>query len=178
LSGNAAQLPILTEHLSGPDPIAAKIAAQAISMIVGVDLGVAAFAADTSLAVPGSELPPPSEDPGARAALPPLHEDDLDADLVPLPEEGLPRPNAHAIRLFWEQRASSLAPGVRYLGGRPAGVDVSLDYVARAPLRRRHMLALGLGIQTGGRVWIDTRAFSATQRGQIARARGARPVMR
>jgi hypothetical protein len=122
--------------------------------------------------------PPPSEDPGARAALPPLHEDDLDADLVPLPEEGLPRPNAHAIRLFWEQRASSLAPGVRYLGGRPAGVDVSLDYVARAPLRRRHMLALGLGIQTGGRVWIDTRAFSATQRGQIARARGARPVMR
>jgi uncharacterized protein (TIGR02270 family) len=166
-SGNLAQLPALMPFLSGPDPVVARIAAQAISTIVGIDLGAAPFVA----APPAAGAAAPAQDPEAASALPPLEEDDLEADLAPVPEEGLPVPNAEAIRIFCERSTSSLAPGGRYLGGRPAGLEVSLGYLERAPLRRRHVLALGVGIQTGGKVWIDTRAFAPAQRRHIARAR-------
>jgi uncharacterized protein (TIGR02270 family) len=173
-SGNPAVLPVLTAHVGGADPVAAKIAAQAIATLVGIDLDSDAFVAKAPPPKGGAELPPASEDPEAKKALPPLEEDDLDADLPPPPEAALPTPNAEAIRCHCEKVAPSMAAPGRYLGGQPVGVATILDSLDSSPLRRRHVLALGAGIHLDGRAWIDTRAFSDVQRRQTAAARAVR----
>ncbi len=174
-SGNPEQLPALLQHLSGADPVAAKIAAQAISTITGIDLMDDAFAAKPAGPPPQvQELPPAKDDPEAQRSLPPLEEDDLDADLVPAPEDDLPTPDAAAIRRFCEQPSSKLPAGRRFVHGKPLTAEAVLESLEGAPLRRRHVLALWLGIQTGARAWVDTRTGSREQRRQIAASRAGR----
>ena len=120
------------------------------------------------------------EEMEARAALPPLEDDDLAADLVPLPEDALPTPNADAIEQFWTEHAADFAPNRRYLAGESFGTGALTSQLERAPMRRRHVLALSLCIRTGATAWIDTRGWSAEQRSRLAaiRARGARASLR
>jgi hypothetical protein len=175
-SGNPAQLPVLLEHLSSPDRVAAKIAAQAIAIITGLDLQDDAFVTKPSVLAPEvTQLPAAKDDPEAQRSLPPLEDDDLDADLVPAPEDGLPQPNAAAIRVFVEQRSSTLTAGRRYLGGELLRGGVALDWLERAPLRPRHMFALALGIQSRGSAWVETRASSREQRRRLAALKAGTP---
>jgi uncharacterized protein (TIGR02270 family) len=167
-SGNPEQLPVLLQHLSDPDPIAAKIAAQAISTITGIDLTDDAFAAKPAGPPPQVQQPAGKDDAEAQRSLPPLGEDNLDADLVPVPEDDLPTPDAAAIRRFCEQPSSKLPDGRRFVHGKPLTAEAVLDSLEGAPLRRRHVLALWLGILTGARAWVDTRTGSREQRRQIA----------
>jgi uncharacterized protein (TIGR02270 family) len=175
-SGSVEEVPRLLEYLDAKDPVVAKLAAQAISMIAGFDLTHSAFVAKASDVPQGAQLSPLHDDPGARASLPPLDADDLEADLVPPPEDALPQPNAAAIRQFCKD--ARLAGPQRYIGGHPMRADEVLGYLEHAPLRRRHALALALSIQNGGRAWIDTRAHSATQRRAIKAFGAAAPVFR
>jgi uncharacterized protein (TIGR02270 family) len=162
-SGNPAVLPALLARLSDPSPVVAKIAAQAVATIVGIDLQDAAFIATE---------PAPAARPEASQ---PPNEDSPDADIVPAPEDTLPSPNADAIRRFCEERRSSLVPGKRYLGGRETQREVVLDWLEHAPLRRRHVVALALAIEEGGTFWLDTRAFAEDQRRRLAVARANDP---
>jgi uncharacterized protein (TIGR02270 family) len=161
-SGNPAMLPLLLDRLADPAPQVAKIAAQAVATIVGIDLQDSAFIADE---------PEPPSDPDAN--LPPLEKDDLDADLAPAPEDALPRPNAQAIRRFCEQQRAAWSPGQRYLAGRDAKRETLFECLEREPLRRRHVLALALAIQGGGTGWVDTRTFAREQRRRLGMARQA-----
>jgi uncharacterized protein (TIGR02270 family) len=162
-SGSPTQVPVLLALLRGSDPLAAKFAAQAFSTIAGIDLGSDAFS------VPPSAASPAQEDDDARRALPPL--EDEDAELVSPPEAALPDPNVEAIAQHWSNTNAHFEPRTRYEGGLKFGPESALEYLERAPLRRRHALGLAIAIRSRGRVWVDTRAFSWVQRHQLAGAR-------
>jgi uncharacterized protein (TIGR02270 family) len=159
-SGNPALVPVLLECLQSSTPREARLAAQAISTITGLDLE------EDELVLASNEVA--DEDP----ELLPLDED-LGADLSLAPEDALPLPNAPAIVRFWRDASPALATGQRYLGGVAYTPGALLEYLERAPMRRRHVLATALGISSGA--WLDTRAFSGTQRAQLASLRATPP---
>jgi uncharacterized protein (TIGR02270 family) len=168
-SGNAAQAPRLFGYLDAEEPVVAKLAAQAIATIFGVNLLDEAYA----MPPPKEATPPagksgsPSEDAEAARSLPPLEEDDLDADLGLVPEAALPMPNAPAIRRFCEEAAAKIDGGRRCLEGRAFQAQTVVDYLAGAPLRRRHVIGLSLSIRTQGAAGVDTRGLSVKQRQRI-----------
>lgn len=170
LSGNVAHVPALLQWLRAEDPLLAKLAAQSMSMITGVDLGDDAFARKDA---PPEQAADANAD--ADAALPPLGDDDLDADLAPAPEQALPEPDAEAIERFWHDNAGRFAPEQRYLAGEPFGFEVVLRQLEHGPQRRSHPLALALAVRTAGRIWLDARAFTAEQRASLQRARTDAP---
>jgi uncharacterized protein (TIGR02270 family) len=173
-SGYVTQLPVLAHYLGAEDPVTARVAAQAISMITGLNLLDERFAAPADRPKEaGGDLPAPEQDPDAASSLPPLEEDDLDADLVPAPESALPAPNAPAIRKHCEEAVTTLSPEKRYLGGRLLTPETIIEYLESAPMRRRHFVALAFAVRTGGRAWVSSREFSRTQRRQAAQLRTA-----
>jgi uncharacterized protein (TIGR02270 family) len=171
-SGNVEQVPRLLAYLDAKEAIVAKRAAQAVSTIVGLDLLDNAFVRRASA--------PPGETEDAERSLPPLEEDDLDADLVPAPEDALPTPDAAAIREHCRALSARFDRGRRYLGGQPSSLDTMVEYLERAPLRRRHVIALSLEIRAQGAARVDTRALADRQRGRLASIRriDAREVAR
>jgi uncharacterized protein (TIGR02270 family) len=160
-SGDPETLALLVDALTDKDEAAAKIAAQGVSMMTGLDLHDARFASKVDPAAPGG---------GGNV---PQGEGDLDTDLAPVPEEALPRLDATEVRRFCAAKAQSFKPGRRYLAGREVMGDFVLDYLDEAPLRQRHVLALAESIRRGGRAWIDTRGFSRDQRRRTAAAKAA-----
>ena len=155
-SGSAGLVPILLEVLESKTPLEAKIAAQAIAAIAGLDLRRDEF----------SEAPAQGAD-----SLPLLEEDNLDADLVPPPEDALPAPNVAAIRAWWKEREGGLKAAPRLVFGAPRSPDGLLAALEHGPLGLRHGWALAAHLWSGGRFWLDTQALSAVQRSQLALAR-------
>jgi uncharacterized protein (TIGR02270 family) len=165
-SGDATLAPALTPFLDGDDPLLARVAAQSLALIFGFDPSDDRFALPAEPPRPaGDTLPAAEEDPEAHAALPPLEQDDLEADLVPLPEEQLPAPNSRAIRAFCA--AQGEAPG-RLLYGAPHGIERVVDVLARRPTRVRHVLAAGLFVRSTGTMFVDTSARTSVQRAQLS----------
>lgn len=158
-SGNPAFVDRLLPYLQeGADPLEAKLAAEAISLIAGLDLRDDAFIVEH-----------PSEEEAAEDdedALPAL-DDDLEADLSLKPEDALPTPDPHAIHAWWEAEAPKLDKARRHLAGKPWSPAAIADYLEHGALRNRHMVALSLSTRTGGGVCVDTRAFSQRQRAQL-----------
>jgi uncharacterized protein (TIGR02270 family) len=158
-SGNAGIVPLLFEHLSSHEAIEAKVAAQSISAIAGLDLRDDAFA---------SSEPKPQHESSSQA-----EKDDLDADLVPPPEDDLPRPNAAAIRHWWASAESTLKEPTRLVRGQAFSPPALFDALEAGPLGLRHVWALTLAFRTRGRVWLITRALSGEQRKVLARLRSS-----
>lgn len=175
---NSHHVPELIEITGGADRREAKLAAQAIALITGLDLN------DEAYAVPAAEggqaprggtedepaSPPP--DVTEAEALPPLEEDDLASNLVPPPEDALPSPERAAIAKFWQRAGPSFQAHQRYLAGKPANTpDDVLDFLGSGALGARHVIALAFGIRTGGQAWPDTRQFTSRQRLRLAALR-------
>lgn len=173
MSGNSAVVAPLLNHLGSKDVIEAKVAAHGILAITGLDLGNEEF---ESPELPANLEPQPQQ-AGADAeadeleSLPPLDEDDLEADLVPPPEDNLPRPNAEAITRWWAKRRPSMPPSTRHVLGEPFAATSLLRALESGPLGLRRGWALTLAIRSGGSVWLNTRALSAEQRKAVADAR-------
>ncbi|MDB4977392.1 MAG: hypothetical protein JWN48_5733 [Myxococcaceae bacterium] len=168
-SGDASLVPRLLTFLESSRPHEAKLAAQAISMITGIDL------LDDSLARPERSPPPaePFQDEESVHSLPPFEDDDLNADLEPPPEEELPVPRAEGIERLCASR--HLEPGKRLLEGLAYTPEQVLFCLEHSALRRRHIYAEAFAIRTGGKVWLDTRTSSRAQLAQLAQARGLAP---
>ena len=173
-SGDPRQVPLLIEYLRSDNLLHAKLALQAIAAITGLELR------DDVFALPGepvgqsgtdAQTPSDADVAEADAALPPFEEDDLDTNLVPQPEEALPRPNTAAVEQFWKQRAGQFDASRRHLAGSVFSTQVLVRQLECAPLRWRHVLALSLCIRGGPTAWVDTRAWSTTQRVRIAAVR-------
>jgi uncharacterized protein (TIGR02270 family) len=127
-----------------------------------------AFCAVTGLRLEGPfVLPgaPPPEEPI------PLESEDLDADLVPGPEDDLPVPDAAAVASWWGAARAGFVEGTRYLMGHPFKGDTLLEALARGPMRRRHVWARELAIRSHGACRVRTQAFSRRQRAALERAR-------
>ncbi|PRP91281.1 hypothetical protein ENSA5_56940 [Enhygromyxa salina] len=99
----------------------------------------------------------------ADEALPELDDDDLDAELVPPDERRLRLPNPATVRAWWSERRHALSPGLRYFAGQALAPAVAEQALIRAPMRRRHALALELAIRSAGIGILDTRAPARVQ---------------
>lgn len=100
-------------------------------------------------------------------------QEDLDADLVPRPEDDLPWPNVAAVRGWWDAEKKRFAKGTRYLLGRPFNGSVLVEALETSPMRRRHVLARELALRSQGTLMVRTRAFTHVQRAELVKARAA-----
>jgi uncharacterized protein (TIGR02270 family) len=166
-AGDAQHIPLLLEYLQGKDALDAKLAAQSLSLITGIDLHANAHVLARHTARPAGKLVPAEQDPEARAALPPLEEDDLSANLVPAAEAQLPTPHPEGIDAWLRQEAPRFSAPVRFLLGAPYCSTSLAIALERAPLALRHDLALACAIRSQGQARIDTRNFAARQRAQM-----------
>jgi hypothetical protein len=172
-SGNAGLAPVLFSHLECKDAVEARVAAQALGIIFGFLPSEQPYAVappppkEAEDEDEDDELPPLEQDPEAQAALPPLSDEELEADLVPVPEEALPTPNVEAIRAHCGPLMRALAD-TRALYGQPYTAQAVVQLLADCPLRWRHGLALGLYVRSTGAAWLDTRARTQAQRAQHA----------
>jgi uncharacterized protein (TIGR02270 family) len=132
-----------------------RFAAELVCAITGLPMDEDRFWRD--------QLPAEDDDD----ALPPLEQDDLDADLVPPPEMSLPVPEPESIAAWWHTRRGDFDPALRYLGGVPLSGEQLLVGLRQGPMRRRHALAFELAVRSGGASFIDTRGFCKTQRAQL-----------
>jgi uncharacterized protein (TIGR02270 family) len=144
-------MPLLDDATLGP------LAAEVVCAIAGLPV-------DEDIYWRANHGPPDDE----ASALPAFEHDDLDAELPPGHEDALQIPEPEAINQWWQARADSFDPALRYLGGRPLDSEVLIDALWHAPMRRRHALALELRVRTAGAGKVDTRALVATQRSQLA----------
>ncbi len=144
-----ACLDVMKEEESG------KLAGEAFTAITGLDLATSGMIA--------AEPPAPDEPT-------PFEEDDLDADLVPKPEDLLPRPEVDRIAAWWGKNRNRFDPDRRYLRGTQASLGALRDGLERGPTRRRHATALELAVRSQNRLWVQTRAFCSVQRRQMQAA--------
>lgn len=158
-SGSVDVVPALLERLSAKSAFEAKIAAQAIAAIAGLDLRKDEFAADQA--------------PGRADSLPPLEEDDLDADLVPPPEDALEHPNADSIRAWWGSQQAKLKSPQRFVLGAPRTPESLFEALEHGPLGLRSGWAMALHLWSGGLFLLDSEAFTEVQRTRISQARAA-----
>ena len=153
-SGNPSLVDRLLGHLQeGSDELEAKLSAEAISSIAGLDLRDDQFLIEES------------HEETENEALPPL-EDDLDADLALDPADALPLPNPETIGPWWDETRGKLNEKQRHLAGQPWSPDAIAMFLNDAVLRSRHTIGLSLSIRTGGQGYVDTRAFTTRQRRQ------------
>ncbi|MFT3925144.1 MAG: hypothetical protein QM778_21590 [Myxococcales bacterium] len=177
-SGNAEMIGPLVQDLESKDPAEAKLAVQALALIVGFQPSDDAFVLPSGAPREAAAAPPPAEkDAEDQASLPALEQDDLDADLVPAPEDSLPEPNLPAIREHCLQRQRELesSGSKRVLWGAPFSSERVAHVFLHGPLRVRHMLATSFGLRSDG-LWYDTRRLSSAQRAQLAATSEARLV--
>lgn len=166
-TGNPAVLPGLYPWLSGGSPREAKLALEAASSLVGLDLGDAALHLPKQRGTQPDLLPEVDEDPEALAALPPLDADDLDADLVPGPEFELPDVDVN-VAIERCERFRGTAHDGRHLAGLPYSRERLAAYLPLAPMRQRGWLALGASVRARGAAWLDEGAFTRVQRSQTS----------
>ena len=140
-------------------PLAARLAGEAFSAMTGLQL-------EGLYALPAGESP-------EGAPLPPELQEDLDADLVPKPEDDLPWPCIGAVRYWWKEARPRFHAERRYLNGQPLEGPVLLEALTHGPMRRRHVLARVLAIRSKGQHRIPTRAFTPRQGTALAQARAA-----
>jgi uncharacterized protein (TIGR02270 family) len=156
-TGQIALAGKLFEYMRGENQLEAQLAGEAFSTLTGLDM---------------ARDPYYLEGERDEEGLPALEQDDLAADLTVPPETDLPIPNPTAVAEWWRVHGGKFDDQRRVLFGRPWTLSAAVDFLERAPLRRRHALGLWLCICTGAEARIDTRAFSSTQRLQIEDARG------
>ncbi|HYO73770.1 MAG TPA: hypothetical protein VEU33_47665, partial [Archangium sp.] len=120
-----------------------------------------AFSAITGLRIEGRYA---AERQEVEAEQPiPLEQEDLDADLVPKPEDDLPLPQVDAVTDWWREVRPRMDARQRHLEGRAFTPQVLLDALASASMRRRHALALELALRSRGALQVPTRAFLERQ---------------
>jgi uncharacterized protein (TIGR02270 family) len=171
-TGDREMVPVLLEYVAGEDRTLARIAAQSIQLITGLDTQADEYVLPIPPPGDPKELAPPEEDPEASESLPAIDEDDLEASLVPIPEAAMPDPDAAAIRKQWEKLQSAFAPQHKYVLGQPLSVASLLDALEHGRMRIRSVLALALAIRTGGQCWLDARMLIRDQRARLAELRG------
>jgi uncharacterized protein (TIGR02270 family) len=137
------------------DPDLGKLAGEAFAAITGLP-SEARFLAAPPVAEPDEPVPFAAEN--------------LDQPLIPTPEDALPLLDPIAVEAWWGERRARFERARRYLGGAPWGRESVLFALAHGPMRRRRWIAAEVAVRTRGRVQVETRAFSARQRVDVAAA--------
>jgi uncharacterized protein (TIGR02270 family) len=163
-TGHIESAEICLPYLESEAPRVAKLAAESVCSIIGLDL------ANDDLIRVKSEQEEAANDGSDEDEddLLPLELDDLDADLVPDAVGSLPLPRVEAIKETFRANRDTFATGERYLFGEPFTPAALVRALGAAPMRRRHALALELAYRTGAKRYLTTEAFTGRQRKQLA----------
>ncbi len=139
----------------------------------------AALAAEAFSAITGLPIQGPyaarSEEVEVEEPIP-LEKEDLDADLVPNPEDDLVQPQADAIRAWWKEARPRMELHRRYLEGQPFSPLRLVEALQSSSMRRRHVLALEVALRSRGAHQMPTRAFVERQLEGMRAARAAPPM--
>ena len=165
----------------------AKLAAESISLITGIDLSDDRFILEEASSVDEvedtEEMPETTEQSetdhaGVRLIIVPVEdensvtnkqlEETFEADAV----DELPLPNPSAIEEWIATHLTEFADGQRYLLGKKWSVRTHVEALESTSMWRRHPLALKLLIESGGEDVVSTWAFSVCQRRQLAALSG------
>jgi uncharacterized protein (TIGR02270 family) len=122
----------------------AKLAGEAVSAITGLEID------GEYLKKPAAEQEEPR----------PLEEEDLDADIVPGPEELLPEPEAAAVEKWWKEARARFGPKVRYIGGKSWSDEALAAAFAQSSMRRRRVLGIEVAIRSQGEQDVETRGWA------------------
>jgi uncharacterized protein (TIGR02270 family) len=136
------------------DPALARAAAESYCAITGADLD-------------RDHLSAPEPEPAAV----PFEADDLDADLVPKPDELWPLPDVEAVRRHWHGVKERFTSGARLYRGEPASLATLVQAVETGPMLRRPGLVVELGARTQGKYDVEHRAFARVQRRMMGSSR-------
>jgi uncharacterized protein (TIGR02270 family) len=131
-----------------------KVAGESFCAITGLDLQ------KEQMVVPEPPLP---DQPIS------FEDDDLDADLVPTADDGLPRPDVAAVERWWRENRQRFHAHERFVAGRPCSLGGLHERLANGPMRRRHGWAFEVAARTQGAYQIQTRALMTTQQAQLGR---------
>lgn len=156
-SGRLAAADACLEWMEDSNLKVARLAGEAFCAISGLRLE------GTYVALPKEALEEPI----------PLNQEDLDADLVPRPEDELPVPDVEAVARWWHATRANLDGRTRYLRGHPFQAGVLLAALEQGPLRRRHVLARALDLRTRRRLFVPTRAWTRIQYTALTQAKAA-----
>lgn len=138
--------------LAMKNPKLARMGGEAYCTITGANLE------NDKLTAPEPEDPP----------TPAFEKDDLDANLVPRPEELWPLPDAALVRRHWAEVAPRFQPGRRYLRGLPHDGQALLSALVGGPMLRRTDHAFEMFVRSEGRFDVETRASAPVQKNMIA----------
>ncbi|WNG20186.1 TIGR02270 family protein [Cystobacter fuscus] len=189
MGGEARELEMLQERLSDVGTRGTALWALGLSGRIAAanaclpylgdgNKGVARLAAEAFCAITGLVLEDDylTESEPEPDGLTPIEEENLDASLVPTPEEALPLANPERVEKWWRRAQKGFAQDGRYLYGKPFEATWFLEVLARAPTRRRHALLLELAVRTRGQLWLESRDTVARQLRRIEKFAGHRGV--
>ena len=153
LTGDVASIAHCISFLDSPDPRLAKLAAEAISNITGLDMTEKAFQIDATLDTDDDETAESNEEE------------------IPIvdPVESLELPNPDAVKAWWSTKRAAFFPGKRYVKGNPMNADTLRKVLEIGPMRLREPLAAAMRIRTGGARHLSTHAFTTEQRKQLGK---------
>jgi uncharacterized protein (TIGR02270 family) len=137
--------------LAMKNPKLARMGAESYCTITGANL------ARDKLEAPEPEEPPP-----------PFEKDDLDANLVPRPEELWPLPDPQLVRKHWAEVSPRFQAGRRYLRGAPHDGQSLLMAIVSGPMLRRSDHAFEIYVRSEGRFDVESRASAPVQKSMIA----------
>jgi len=190
LGGGERELGLLLELLRVPEQVAdvswalgftgrAAAADACLPLMAGAPqvaaLAGEAFCAITGLSLEGHYVAPAPASPAEEPL--PLEHEDLEADLVPKPEDALKIPAPESVAAWWQSQRTRFERGVRYLRGAPLESSSFLNALRHEPMRRRSVLALELSIRSRGRHFVQTRDFTRRQSAALEQARSARDAL-
>jgi uncharacterized protein (TIGR02270 family) len=138
--GDPASVPWLLDLLD--DPKLARVAAEAVAMITGVDLDAAAMKQDA-----------PGEQSTRQESLAD-HPDDAASHW----------PSPSGLRAWWHSNAQRFAPGSRYLGGHARSADGALQVLRHGYQRQRQAAAIELALACDDQAVFAVAARASLQR--------------
>jgi uncharacterized protein (TIGR02270 family) len=151
--GDPIYIPWLTQRMD--EPVAARLAGEAFSMITGVDLAYR----DLDRRPPADFQSGPNDNPEDENVA--LDEDDR-----------LPWPDLAKVGDWWARNKARFSVGTAYFLGQPKASADWLEALSDAFQRQRRAAALELAIRQPNKAMFEVRARGRLQRQLIARARG------
>ncbi len=146
--GDPAAVPALIEAMNVP--ATARAAADAFSVITGVDVAAAGL---------------DSQPPAGFAAGP--TDDPSDPDVAMDPDVGLPWPDAGAVARWWHANGTGFAAAARHLGGQPPTGPWCRQLLYGGTQRTRSLAAIHLALLEPGHPLFPTEAPVSAQRRRL-----------
>ena len=150
--GDPAYVPWLTKHMASDDT--AQLAAEAFSLITGVDLSDA----DLERSQPESRESGPNDDPSHSNV-------EMDVD------EGSAWPDVERIKVWWSKNSHRFQPGTRYFMGAPVTRERCIDVLKNGYQRQRILAAHYLCLLDPGTPLFNTSAPAWRQQRLLAEMR-------